>query len=108
MFNLGGRQMEKMMKQLGIATENVPAEQVIIRGGIKDIVIDRPSVTKVKMGDQETFQIIGEVSERPVQRFSADDAKLVAAQTGASEAEAARALNETGDIAAAILKLKKG
>ena len=98
--------MEKMVKQLGIQTENVPADQVIIKSGNKETIIDRPSVTKVKIAGQDTFQIIGEVSERSGEKISEDDVKLVAEQTGVSDAEAKKALQETGDIAAAILKLK--
>lgn len=107
MFNLGNRQMEKMAKQLGIATEEVPADQVIIRSDSKEIVIEKPHVTKVKIAGQETFQIIGEVSERPKEKFSQEDVQMVASSASVGEAEARKALEETGDIAAAIMKLKR-
>ncbi|MEM7820142.1 MAG: nascent polypeptide-associated complex protein [Candidatus Aenigmatarchaeota archaeon] len=99
--------MEKMVKQLGITTENIPADQVIIRSGSKEIVIDKPNITKVKIAGQDTFQIIGEISERLKEKFSEDDVKLVASQAGASMDDAKKALEETGDIAAAIMKLKQ-
>jgi len=106
MFNLGSRQMEKMAKQLGIATEELPADQVIIKSGGKEIIIDKPHVTKVKIAGQDTFQIMGEVSERSAEKFSEEDVKMVATSSGASEADARKALQETGDIAAAIMRLK--
>lgn len=98
--------MEKMVKQLGIQTEDVPADQVIIKSRDRETIIDNPRVTKVKIAGQDTFQIVGEVSERSKEKISDEDVKLVANQTGATEADAKKALQETGDIAAAILKLK--
>ncbi len=101
------KQMEKMMKQMGIATENIDATEVIIRTQEKEILISEPQISKIKMGGQETFQIVGKVSERPTQKFSEDDIKTVCAQTGVSEIEAKKALEETGgDLAEAIMKLK--
>ena len=107
MFNMGARQMEKMMKQMGIQSDEIPAEEVIIKGKDKEIVISNPKVTKIKMQGQETFQILGDVSERAKESFSEEDVKMISEQTGASEEEAKAALEETGDIAEAILKLKK-
>ena len=100
------KQMEKMMKQMGIKTENIDASEVVIKAKDKEIVITEPQVTKIKMGGQDTFQIMGKVSERAKEKFSAEDVKMIAEQTGASEEEAKRALEEESDIAAAIMKLK--
>lgn len=101
------RQMEKMMKQMGIASEEVEASEVVIRAKGKEIIISDPQVTKIKMGGTASFQIAGEITERVVEKFSEDDMRLVAEQTGASETEARATLKEEGDIAKAILKLKK-
>ncbi len=102
------KQMEKMMKQMGMQTENIDAVEVVIRMPEKEIIISEPSVSKIKMGGQETFQIVGNVSERAAQKFSLDDVKTVCGQTGISEAEARKALEESGgDLAEAIMKLKK-
>lgn len=100
------KQMEKMMKQMGIKTETIDASEVVIKARGKEIVITEPQVTKIKMGGQDTFQIIGKVSERSKEKFSAEDIKMIAEQTGVSEEEAKKALEEEGDIAAAIMKLK--
>ena len=115
MFNMNAKQMEKMMKQMGIKQEQIDAEEVIIKTAGGEIVISSPQVVKVNVGGQETFQISGEIAERekstepaePKEKFSEEDAKLVAQQSGASLEDARAALEETGDIAGAIMKLKK-
>jgi len=100
------RQMEKMMKQMGIASEELEATEVVIRTKDKDILISSPQVTKIKMGGTATFQIAGEVTERPA-GFSEGDVNIIMDQAGVGEAEARAALKTEGDIAAAIIKLKK-
>jgi len=101
------KQMEKMMKQMGMQTENIDAVEVVIRTAKKEILISEPQVSKIKMGGQETFQIVGKVSERAKEKFSAEDVKTVCSQTGISETEARAALEETnGDLAEAIMKIK--
>lgn len=104
---MSAKQMEKMMKQMGIKTEQIEAREVVIKGRDKEIVISEPQVTKIKMAGQDTFQIMGRVSEREKEKFSEEDVKMVAEQAGVSEEEARKALEEEGDIAAAIMKLKK-
>lgn len=105
MFNQ--KQMQKAMKRMGILSEEIDAEEVIIRCRDKDIVVTEPAVSKIKMGNQETFQVIGIVSERLREKFSEDDVKLVTEQTGCSEEDAIKALDETRDMAEAIMKLQK-
>ena len=106
MFNVNQRQMEKMMKQMGISQEEIDADEVVIKTKDKEIVISSPHVTKVKMSGQETFQITGEISERSKDDFSDEDIDMIVDQTGASIEDAKKALEEEGDIAKAILKLK--
>ncbi|UCG95770.1 MAG: nascent polypeptide-associated complex protein [archaeon] len=103
MFN--PKQIQQAMKKMGIKSEEVDAEEVVIRCRGRNIVIKEPSVSKIKMGTQETFQVMGKVSEEPAEKFSQDDVKLVTEQTGCSEEEALKALEETGDMAEAIMKL---
>ncbi len=107
---MNAKQMEKMMKQMGIQQEQIDADEVIIKTAGGEIVVNNPQVVKVNVGGQETFQITGEISERSAaadKKFSDEDAKLVAQQSGASLEDAKAALAETGDIAEAIMKLKK-
>ena len=106
MFNMSDRAMEKAMKQMGIKSENIEADEVIIKCKGKDIIISNPSITKIDMKGAESFQIAGEVSERGREKFSEDDIKMIAEQTGKTEVEAKKALEDTNDIAEAIMKLK--
>ncbi|HLD96807.1 MAG TPA: nascent polypeptide-associated complex protein [Candidatus Nanoarchaeia archaeon] len=107
------RAMKAAMRKLGVQQQQVDAEEVVIklRGGSREIVVANPSVAKVTMMGQETFQITGEYSERasqPLQLFNDDDVNTVVEQTQVSEAEAREALSKAGgDIAAAILFLNE-
>ena len=104
------KQMEKVMKQMGIKSENIDAEEVIIRTAENEIVISNPQVTKILMSGQETFQISGEISERAKeaeQPFSEEDITLVMEQTGKDEETVKQSLVQNqGDIAKTILDLK--
>jgi nascent polypeptide-associated complex subunit alpha len=103
------KHMEKMMKQMGMNVTNIDAEEVVIRTPDKDIIITNPQVSKIKAMGQETFQISGDVSERERsdEDVSEDDVEMVAEQAGVSKEEAREMLRETGDIAEAIMRLKK-
>lgn len=105
-MKINPKQMEKMMKQMGIQTQEIPAEEVIIKSADKELVITNPQISKVSIGGQETYQIIGEAVERATEKFSSDDIQMIVDQTNCSEEEAKKALEETEDIAEAILKLK--
>jgi nascent polypeptide-associated complex subunit alpha len=107
---LGGmnpRQMERMMQQMGIKSEEIPAKRVIIEKDDESIVIENPSVMSIEQGGSKSYQISGgEISFIP--NISEEDVKLVSEQTGASADEAKIALIEAqGDVAEAIMKLKK-
>ncbi len=100
------KQMQAVMKQMGINQTEISSSRVIIEkedGG--KIVINNPSVVKIKMQGQESFQISGDVSEEEGEKFSEEDVKTVMEKTGASKKEAEKALEETGDLADAIMKL---
>jgi nascent polypeptide-associated complex subunit alpha len=103
--------MRQAMKRLGIQQEEIDAKEVIIRLQDKEIIISNPSVSKVNMMGQETYQIVGEEHERSLStrpEISDEDIDTVAEQTGASKEEAKEAIEEAnGDLAEAIMKLKK-
>jgi len=119
------RAMKKLSKQGNMDFEELEnVEEVIIRQAEKEIVIERPQVTKIQMpGQGEVFQVIGTGTERSktaeegqheivpsVQEVevSPEDAQLVASQAGVSIEEGIAALKETGgDLAKAILFLKQ-
>lgn len=104
-MKLNPKQMEKAMRRMGMQMEQIDAEKVIIKTSDKDIVISNPSVSKINMMGQEVFQITGNTEEG--EKFSEEDVQMVADQAGVSVEEAKRVLDETNDIAEAILRLKK-
>ena len=105
------RKMQQMMRQMGIQQVEIPAEEVIIITKEKRLIIKAPSVAKVNMMGQETFQISGEVEEQeitPESGISQEDVQTIREQTGVDEETAQKALQEAeGDLAQAILNLKK-
>ncbi len=105
-MRINPKQLERAMKQMGMQTKQIEAEEVIIRTSEKDIVISNPNVTLMNAMGQESYQIVGDAEERPRGRFVDEDVKMVMEKTGASEEEARKALEDAGDIATAILSLK--
>jgi nascent polypeptide-associated complex subunit alpha len=105
------RQAAKMMKRMGIQQQEIEATEVIIKTPEKTIIITNPSVSKVNMMGQETFQVMGEVTEQENSQkaeINQEDIKTVMEQTNVSEAEAREAIEKAeGDLAKAILNLKQ-
>ena len=93
------------MKQMGISQENVEASRVTIeKNDGNKIIIENPSVVKIKMQGNESFQISGDSKEET--SISEEDIKTVAERTGKNEEEAKKALEmKNGDLAEAILEL---
>ena len=106
-MKINPRQMEKMMKQMGMQMSHIDAEEVIIRTASKDIIIREPEVSKVNMMGQETFQIAGQVEEKERSKFTKEDIDMIVEQTGASREDAQKTLDDIGDLAETILRLKK-
>lgn len=103
--NLDPKKMQAVMKQMGINQEDIPSSRVIIeKEDGKKLIINNPSVTKIKMQNQESFQITGDISEEE-NKFSEGDVEVVMQKTNCSKKEAEKALEDTGDLAEAILKL---
>lgn len=103
-------QLKRAMKQMGVQQIEIDADEVIIRSGDKDIIISNPSVQKVKMMGQESYQISGNerIEERIVKiEINEDDIQTVMDQANVSKEKALQALEESeGDIAAAIMSLQ--
>ena len=98
--------MQAVMKQMGMVQEDIPASKVIIeKTDDNKIIIDNPSVIKIKMQGQETFQISGDVHEEEVVSILENDIRTVMEKTNCTEEQAKEALEDTGDLAEAILKL---
>lgn len=104
------RQMKRIMKQLGIESEEIgDVEEVSIRTSSKEYIFKKAAVTKTIIQGQETWQIIGtpEVMDREGEMPIPDeDVRLVAEKANVSEEEARKALEECdGEPAEAIVKL---
>jgi nascent polypeptide-associated complex subunit alpha len=104
------RQMNQMMKRLGINVKEIEnVKRVLIETDSLEYIFDDAEVTIMDAQGQKTFQIIGKpriVTKKD--EIPKEDIDLVMMQTGKSLAEAKKALEDTkGDIAEAILKLKK-
>ncbi|SDM71509.1 Nascent polypeptide associated complex NAC [Halogranum gelatinilyticum] len=126
MFGGGGmnpRKMKQMMKQMGIDVTELEAEEVIIRTADEELVFDGAQVTRMDAQGQETYQIVGEPTSRPVGAGDASaveageesagsdipdsDIQIVAQRAGVGKDEAREALEaENGDLAAAISRLE--
>ncbi len=107
MPNMDPKQMAKLMKQMGINTNEIRAKEVVIETEDKKIVIENPQVVEISMQGQKSYQISGTVKEEE-KLFSEEDVRMVAEQANCTPAEAAKALKETnGDIAEAIIRLQK-
>ncbi len=100
------KNMAKVMKQMGIKSEELGATKVTIElreGG--RLVIFEPTVVQIEMQGEKSFQISGKVQEE--QEAGEDDIRMVMEAAGCSREEAQNALRETeGDIAEAIIHLK--
>ncbi len=104
------RQMQQMMRKMGIQQVDLPAREVIIRLPDKELVFPNPSVAKVNMMGQETFQLTGEFVERALSNttveISEEDIKTVMEQASVTREKAKKTLEMTkGDLADAILRL---
>ncbi|HPJ87199.1 MAG TPA: nascent polypeptide-associated complex protein [Candidatus Pacearchaeota archaeon] len=102
--------MQGMLKKMGISQEEIDASRVIIeKTDNSRIIIDNPSVTKIKMQGQETFQIAGDISEESAKEETSEkDIKMIIEKTGVSEEIARETLEKNnGDLAETILELSK-
>ena len=104
------RQMNQMMKRLGINVKEIEnVKKVIIQTDTKEYIFDGAEVTVMDAQGQKTYQITGRprIVEKK-EEIPKEDIDLVIEQTGKSREEAKIALKETkGDIAEAIMKLTK-
>jgi nascent polypeptide-associated complex subunit alpha len=103
------KMMKQAMKRMGISQEELDAQAVIIVLDGKQLVFDAPSVQKIVMQGEESFQLSGSYREEtfaPDESVEESDVIAVAEQAGVDHEQARRALENTrGDIAAAIIQL---
>lgn len=106
------KQMQQAMKKLGMKQEDIETIAVIIRTKKEDIIIRNPSVQKINMMGQISYQVAGEEEHRQLEEeepeIDEEDIKTVMEQTNAKKDAALAALMKNkGDLAAAIIELQK-
>jgi nascent polypeptide-associated complex subunit alpha len=104
------RAMKQAMKKMGMKQVDLDASTVIIVLEDKKLVFENPSVQKIEMMGQISFQLTGDFVEESLESESIeiDDESIetVMSQTNCSKERAISALEETnGDIAEAIILL---
>ena len=105
------KQMKQVMKKMGMQQQELDVQEVIFRMGNKDLIIASPSVSKINMMGQETYQVVGEVQERlsdTTPDISEEDIETVMTQVGCSKEEALAAIKTAkGDLAEAIMSFQE-
>lgn len=108
------KDIDRMMRSMGIHVESLEATEVLIKLVSGDsIVIREPQVSFMRIGGEEVYQIMGRPERlgpaTEAYSPSDEDVSLVASQAGVDLETARRALIETqGDLAEAIIRLKEG
>ena len=104
---MNAAKMHGMMKKMGISQTPLNVKRVIFEIEDGNLIIDEPSVIRVMMQGQETYQVSGEAREEESNGFSEEDVEMVVNKTGKSKEEVWKALEiSDGDIVEAIMKLK--
>ncbi|ABR55198.1 alpha-NAC related protein [Methanococcus vannielii SB] len=111
------KQMQKMMKDFGMDSEDLKAVKVTIELEDKIMVFDKPKVQVMDMMGTKTYTISGrskntsktaeKIEDTEVKvEVTEEDIEMVATQCNVSKEEAKTALEDVnGDLAEAILKL---
>ncbi|MBP2143307.1 nascent polypeptide-associated complex subunit alpha [Methanococcus voltae] len=126
MFPGGGRmnprmikQMQNMMKDMGMDAKDIKALKVTIELDDKLLVFEKPKVQVMDMMGNKTYSITGRAKKvaKTVEKIedvevtldvTKEDIEMVVSQCNVTEEEAKKALEEAnGDIAEAILKLSE-
>jgi len=100
-------QMKKMMKMMN-PTELEVAELIFNMkdGSVKKM--DNPSVTKMNMMGNVMYQVQGDLVDAEIKpTFTDEDVQMVAEKAGVDSDKARQTLEETQDIAEAIMKLQE-
>lgn len=96
---------------MGIKQQDVQAEKVIIFKEDQQIIIENPSIQKVDMMGQKSYQISGDERVEEVAQevnITDEDVQTVLEQAGVSKEQAKSALEKAdGDIAQAIVDLQE-
>lgn len=101
----GGKDMSKMMKQMGMDMDELDAEKVEVHlSNGKKLVFSKPELSKIDVQGQELFQLQGSYTEK--EDVSDEDVELVMEKVDCSKEEAKEALKSSDDVAGAIMELQ--
>ena len=104
MFPTDPRQMQQLMRQMGIKSRMLDAKKVIIDCGETSIIIEPAQVMEMDVKGEKNYNISGKAREEAA--ISEEDISLIMDGAGASREDAISALKEKGDVASAIIYLK--
>lgn len=102
--------MRRLMRQL--KAKEIDAYEVIIKARDGDYVVEDPQVMAMEIQGQKMLQVVGELKkiekkeEKEELPYTDEDIQLVMQQTGCTEEEARKALEEAnGEPAEAIISI---
>lgn len=109
MPGMNSKKMQAMMKQMGINQEEIDASRVIIeKNSGEKTIIENPSVQKITMQGQESFQVSGDIREESAEEeISEEDIQTIVDKTNCSEEKARETLERTGDLTETIMELSE-
>ena len=105
----GGKDMAKMMKQMGVDMDELDADKVEVHMGDKKLVFNNPQISRIDAQGNEIFQLQGNYSQEENSsepKIAEEDIDLVVEKTGASREDARDALEDAEEVADAIMKLQ--
>ena len=104
------REMRRLMRQL--KAKEIDAYEVIIKARDGDYIVEDPQVMYMEIQGQKMLQVVGEMKKVEVEKeeeeelYTDEDVQLVMQQTGCTEEEARKALEEAdGEPAEAIISI---
>ncbi len=105
MFPGNPRQMQQMLKQMGIKSRDIDANKVTIecKDG-KNIIIENPSITEMDVKGEKNYTVTGKIREETP--MNEEDVKLIMESVKVERDVAIKALKEHGDVASAIVELQ--
>ena len=101
------KNMEKMLKRLGMQVKELPVEEVILKFWTYQVKIKNPEVAVMNVMGKNVYQVAGEEKKEPLAP-SEEDIKLVMEKTGKDRETVLEKLKQlNNDLAKAIIELKK-
>lgn len=113
MPNIDPRTMKSLMSKMGMKSEEIEADRVVIEMPEKSIVIESPQITRIEMQGTTSFQISGSITEidkKVAVEIADSDIDFVIEKTGINDRERVKNAIEKaeGNMAKAIMDLTDG